>query len=818
MSSLLNFHDPSELRQKRKEKDARVKNTPDSGQGIASNSLDELKAMKVWICWNFVEKGGRRTKVPISASGTATGTNEKYRHTWVTFDEAKAAATQRLFSGVGFAIPKGWFFLDIDHRDMEDDFVKIMLSRFDSYAEKSVSGEGLHIYGKCDFSLIPTERTDDGKLRLNPRYYLKNPHNGMELYMGGLTNRYAVFTENVVADKPLHDCTDAILQTLEKDMKKPVTDPPKKAVPEQGSEPASREDLRDVIASLRRQKNGEKFIRLFDKGDLSGYGSQSEADLALCSMLAFRVGNDPELIDRLFRLSALYRKKWERADYRNATIQKALANIPAERGPDGKGSTDVLDARKETARAQPRYLTVNGRGNLSVNPALLAAHIRENLRYLLVRDNARQGQLKYVYEDGVYRLYDDNMFKGVIKRFIEPYGEALVKIRDINETYQLLLTEVGSLPQEALNADESIINFKNGLLHISADGVKLGAHSPDVLSTIQIPCDWTDEKEDTPTFDKYLDTLTNGDRATKLLLMEFIGACLSNIKGWRMKKSLFLVGDGDTGKSQLKGLVERLLGKENFIGIDLGEIEKRFGTGAIYGRRLAGSSDMSFLTVSELKTFKKITGGDSLFAEFKGQQAFEFTYNGMLWFCMNRLPKFGGDDGKWVYDRIMVVNCPNVIEKDQQDRTLLDKMYRERRGIIQKAVKALQIVLSNSYRFDEPESVAKARQQYMDGNNTVVTFFEECMQPWVNGKIQKACTTGRIYKVYQAWCRENNNGYSKTAKEFREGLADYLGSRFDELTTRQKGYTYYKAYGLTLEAKELYRAAYGYDADEEFLT
>ena len=49
-----------------------------------------------------------------------------------------------------------------------------------------------------------------------------------------------------------------------------------------------------------------------------------------------------------------------------------------------------------------------------------------------------------------------------------------------------------------------------------------------------------------------------------------------------MKKALFLVGQGDTGKSQLKSLVERLLGGGNFIGIDLKEIESRFGTGAVY--------------------------------------------------------------------------------------------------------------------------------------------------------------------------------------------------------------------------------------------
>lgn len=58
-----------------------------------------------------------------------------------------------------------------------------------------------------------------------------------------------------------------------------------------------------------------------------------------------------------------------------------------------------------------------------------------------------------------------------------------------------------------------------------------------------------------------------------------------------MKKALFLVGDGDTGKSQLKSLVEHLLGKGNFIGTDLKDIESRFGTGAIYGTRLSGSSD-----------------------------------------------------------------------------------------------------------------------------------------------------------------------------------------------------------------------------------
>ena len=181
----------------------------------------------------------------------------------------------------------------------------------------------------------------------------------------------------------------------------------------------------------------------------------------------------------------------------------------------------------------------------------------------------------------------------------------------VAEALQHITTDLNYVSQEELDADENLINFKNGLLRVTETATVLIPHTPTVYSTIQISCDWTGKLEPTPMFDAYMRTLTNGDKAVEQLLLEFMGVCISNIKGWRMKKALFLVGDGDTGKSQLKSLVERLLGKGNFIGIDLKEIEARFGTGAIYGTRLAGSSDMSFLSVDELKTFKKITGGDT---------------------------------------------------------------------------------------------------------------------------------------------------------------------------------------------------------------
>lgn len=381
----------------------------------------------------------------------------------------------------------------------------------------------------------------------------------------------------------------------------------------------------------------------------------------------------------------------------------------------------------------------------------------------------------------------------------------------------LLLTDNIFVSEDDLNTDEDLINFQNGLLRLS--DMTLLPHTPDIFSTIQIPCDWPAAPQPTPVYDAYMDTLTGGDKAIQQLLEEFCGVCLSNIRGWRLKKALFMYGPGDTGKSVLKTLVEQLLGKGNFIGIDLAEIEARFGTGSIYGRRLAGSSDMSFLTVAELKTFKKCTGGDSLFTEFKGQQSFEYTYSGLLWFCMNRLPKFGGDDGKWVYERIVQVPCTHTISSDKQDKHLLEKLLAEQDGIVYRMVMALKNVMAHKYRLTEPESIKADRRRYQEENSTVITFFHDCMEPITKGDNYHLCTAMKVYTAYQGWCRDNNRGYAKTAREFKQELADYLGLTPKALTVRHKEGMIYRNYTLTQEAAVTYMRGHSYSVvDEGFFT
>ena len=759
--------------------------------------MKKLKQLRQWICWNLKTKDGRATKVPCAAGGGATGTDSPHASTWVTWQEAVSAAQTRHYTGVGFVIPQGYFFLDVDHRDTSDPLVQTLLNRFNTYAERSFSSNGLHIYGRCDLARLPIQ---DGKLAR--RYYTKNPNNGLELYVGGLTNRFAVFTGDAIQDVPLADCTDAILTTLEQDMRRETTAPA--AIVQLDNSAVTEEDIFEIVTGLRAAKNGDKFRRLYDEGDISGYGSHSEADAGLCAVIAFRTGPNPEMIDAIFRRSALYREeKWERDDYRESTIR---CGIEACHG-----------TFHGNAIGKPPFIITHPRtGADTVCATRLAQHIRQTLRYFFVQDHAMSGARCYVYRDGAYRLMSRMMMMGVIKQYIVDYNEHLVEIGTLGKVYDLLLTDNIFVSEDDLNTDEDLINFQNGLLRLS--DMTLLPHTPDIYSTIQLPCNWPAKPLPAPVYDAYMDTLTGGDQAVRQLLEEFCGVCLSNIRGWRLKKALFMYGPGDTGKSVLKTLVEQLLGKGNFIGIDLGEIEARFGTGSIYGKRLAGSSDMSFMTVAELKTFKKCTGGDSIFAEFKGQQSFEYTYTGLLWFCMNRLPKFGGDDGKWVYERIVQVPCTQTISSDKQDKRLLEKLLAEKDGIVYRMVLALKNVIAHDYRLTEPESIKAERQHYQEENSTVITFFQDCMQPLAYGDRNMYVTAMTVYTAYQGWCRDNNRGYAKSAREFKAELAAYLETEPQALTLRHRQGMVYRHYTLTRETLRQYAGGGAYHSGQDFYT
>lgn len=183
---------------------------------MMSDSMQELKQMRIWFLWRWgTDKNGNPTKVPFAANGGETGTDDAHSSTWITHDDAVAAAEKYHAAGLGFKIPENYFFLDIDHRELSDPLVQTLLTRFDSYTERSVSGGGIHIYGKCDFTKLPTYIDKKGKVRLDSQFYQKNSKIDLELYVGGITNRFAAYTGNIIEDiQRMHLIADFLIRSI----------------------------------------------------------------------------------------------------------------------------------------------------------------------------------------------------------------------------------------------------------------------------------------------------------------------------------------------------------------------------------------------------------------------------------------------------------------------------------------------------------------------------------------------------------------------------------------------------------------------------
>ncbi len=445
----------------------------------------------------------------------------------------------------------------------------------------------------------------------------------------------------------------------------------------------------------------------------------------------------------------------------------------------------------------------------SINLHKLAAYIRRNDDYFFI-EGVGDKPVPYWYKKGYYQQCSDLVFLGEIKKYIEIFDEQLVEPSELNKVYKLLQTDLyNKIEANRLNADSNIINFANGLLHL--DTLTLHPHTPAIYSTIQIPCSWNPQALSSPVFNNFLHTLSNGDKSVKKLLWEYIGYAVSNIPGYKCKQALILYGAGNTGKSQYLSLLEKLIGSENYCGMSLQQLEMRFGTSALWGKRLAGNADMGSAKIDELEKFKAITGGDTIDYEFKGKDRFSAKYTGLLIFCCNNLPKFGGDRGEHVYDRMITLPCNNVVPFEKRDRELIDKIYAEREAIIYHSVIALKKLIERGGYFEIPEVCRVAREEYKTSNDNVRQFLIDCTDHsdiGVVGKGINQCTkTSAMYEYYKRWCSES--GFAATnRREFRRGIENFFGKKIDNIEFVYNGNKYYP-FVLKNEMRQNYYP-YGY--------
>ena len=321
------------------------------GKSDYSRVPAELKALPNWVCWGWTEKPLKMPINPLTGCGAKAGQPE----TWGTFEQAFRHVELGTCKGVGFEFADGGGLVgvDLDHcRDKDSGEINPqaagVIRRFSSYTEISPSGTGIHIFCK-------------GKL---PGAGHKYPE--AEIYDSG---RFFTVTGHSLSavPKPIADAQSAVTDfynSLVAAHEKPVEKPTV-----QQSSGLSLEDNK-LLEIAANAKNGALFRDLFG-GNWQGHsGSQSEADIALCNILAFYCGRDAAQMDRLFRQSGLVRPKWDekhgKQTYGAMTIQDAIQHCGKVYGEQATAA-DVF-GRQETAKpVTPQLVPLSGVAAQSVD-------------------------------------------------------------------------------------------------------------------------------------------------------------------------------------------------------------------------------------------------------------------------------------------------------------------------------------------------------------------------------------------------------------------------------------------------------------------
>ena len=626
----------------------------------------------------------KASKQPYDAKNgkRASSTNSS---TWSSFGVASMASLNgQGYDGIGFVFSEVDPFagIDLDHcvnDGMVKPWAQQIIDRLDSYTELSPSGTGIHIIIKASVPEGSRNRTGQIEMYSQSRYFT-------------VTGKHLEGTPTTIEERQdelmeLH--SEIFPEAL------PISPPLKSAVGGfDGDDDA-------LLEKARSAANGTKFSALFERGDTSGYQSPSEADMALCDLLAFWAGPKADRIDRLFRRSALYRDKWiEREDYRQQTIVKALT----DRTDFYQNAGNVID---KPMSPRPDDSKEPGLTKILTDAICKSHHF------------ARDGGGKlYVFEKGFYKPYGEMAIKKTVKHLLEEWKmTAKWSSRRAEETVEYIRIDS---PELWDRPPLDTVNLTNGLLDINKR--ELRKHNPGFLSPVQLPVTY-DSDAKCPYWERFIsETFPEDAQGLPWELAAWL-----MLPDTTIQKAVLLLGEGANGKSTFLAALTAFLGKRNTAGMSLHKLESdKFAAARLVGKLANICPDLPSTHLVGTDVFKRITDGtEPITAERKFHDSFDLYSYARLIFSANHPPR-SPDASHAFFRRWIVVPFSRTFDPaDQVPRNVMDKRLNnstELSGVLNHALFFLQEIRNRG--FTESQSMKDTWNEFRENTDPIVVWLD----------------------------------------------------------------------------------------------
>ena len=703
-------------------------------ESIFENIPEELAQRNQWVAWSGEKReNGKMTKIPINPN---TGKFAKVNDpsTWSSFQKAVEYLQSNRLNGIGFVFTGTDPFVGIDLDNCIDNETHGLtpaaasaVKLFGSYTEFSPSGKGLHIIAK---GRLPEHGRKQGDIEMYDR------------------DRFFTFTGNIADGTPREviECQDALLDFHRQYFSSPAGI--ETATTLKNTHPL---DDDNIIQKAMSAANGAKFKRLW-VGDHSEYPSQSEADLALCRMLAYWTDGDHQEIDRLFQQSGLFRPKWSESHgsntYGQMTIDKALSNGIGIHG-------HSVQTANQPDPEQPKFnLTDLG------NAERLVHHHGLDIRYChiwkswLIWDGQRwvidkTDRIKQLAKKVVRSIYTEaeQVSDSSERREIAKHAMRSESNHSLTAMVSRAESEVPISP-DMLDKDPWLFNCANGTLDLQLG--KLRTHRREDYITKMVPVDYNPEATH-HLWDSFLGRVLDGDQDLISFLQRAVGYSLTGLTD---EQCLFILhGLGANGKTTFLQAVSEIM--DDYAMQTPTETLLVKGKGAIPNdvARLKGAR---FVTASEAEAeqrlaenlIKQMTGGDKMSARFLHQEYFDFIPTHKLFLGTNHKPVIKGTDHA-IWRRIRLIPFEVTIPEDERDTRMPEKLRNEAEGILAWAVEGCRLWRAEGLVM--PTAVKEATEGYRSEMDVIAQFVEDCCE---RGE-RLTVASHELYKAFTEWCEIN---------------------------------------------------------------
>lgn len=718
---------------------------------MIQNLPKDIKENGRFCLWRYEEQNGRTTKVPYRVNGKRAS-SKNIRH-FASFTEVLKVAAP--YDGIGMGVFSSFAAVDID--DCVKDgklsgLAEDVIHTLDSYTEYSPSGKGVHIIVKVkDFAFDKSH------------YYINNRKIGLEVYVPGATNRFVTLTGNTIHQTEPAYRDEELQLILDRYMKRDELSSPQRTVPGSYLEDES------VIRKAQKSRQKAKFLKLW-QGNIRGYASPSEADLALCSMLAFWCGGDMEQMDRIFRQSGLMRDKWERDDYRKSTLERAVKSCTSFYKPV-RITSAVEDFNNISGQLQSFDLLNNPRyrfGDIGFGRLFADVHkdicrfVPERKKWYVFSGKCWQADVGSLKSMELCKSLADDLLQYALTineehlrtNFLKECGKW--QQRRFRETYLKEAQSVYPLPFNTFDQDRYLLNCQNGTLDLRT--MQFHEHkASDFLSKIAGASYLPEVRSER--FEQYIDEIMSGDLDKAKFLQKSLGYAVTG--DTRHECLFFLYGETSrNGKGTLMESVLKVLGDYGRAVRPETIAQKRFTNSQapsediarLVGIRLANISEPGRGLLLNAAQVKTMTGNDTLNARFLHENSFDFEPQFKLYINTNYLP-IVNDMTLFSSGRVIIIPFNRHFDETEQDRSLKERFTKPdvQSAILNWLIRGYQLLCEEGLK--PPKAVQESTAEYARESNKVIQFIEESLIEDSTSEIK----TSHIYEAYRTWCVKNGH-------------------------------------------------------------